>query len=84
MCGFCGWFHSTARLLPEGSTRQGVGYEDVPILNSLVLHTPQVPCVAGLPFFKVTAAAFWISFLDLHLKQYASIGPPYFLSYCGR
>jgi hypothetical protein len=51
-------------------------YEDFPILNNLVLQTPQVPWVAGRPFFKVTAVGFWISFFSLHLKQYASISPP--------
>lgn len=40
-----------------------------PILNILVLHTGQVPSVAGLPFFMVMAFGAFISLLTLHLRQ---------------
>jgi hypothetical protein len=51
-------------------------YFALPILNILVLHVgqvPQVPVVAGLSFFIVTALGFFITFLALHLTQYPSI-----------
>jgi hypothetical protein len=44
-----------------------------PILNILVPHTEHVPCVAGLPFFIVTAVGLTISLLALHFTQYASM-----------
>jgi hypothetical protein len=44
-----------------------------PILNILVPQTEQVPCVAGLPFFIVTAVGLTISRLALHFTQYASM-----------
>ena len=40
-----------------------------PILNILVLHTGQVPSVAGRPFFIVTGLAFVISRVVLHFMQ---------------
>ena len=40
--------------------------------NTFVPQTGHVPCVAGLPFFRVTLVAFWIFRFALHLKQYAS------------
>jgi hypothetical protein len=45
----------------------------LPIQNMLVPHVGHTPFVAGLPFFIVTALALFISFLDLHFIQYASI-----------
>jgi len=45
----------------------------LPILNIFVPHVEQVPVVAGLPFFIVIAVGVSISFLALHLTQYASI-----------
>jgi len=36
----------------------------------------QTPLVAGLPFFMVTALALFISFLERHFTQYASIFRP--------
>jgi hypothetical protein len=48
-------------------------YFALPILNILVLHVGQVPVVAGLSFFIVTALGFFITFLALHLTQYPSI-----------
>jgi len=44
-----------------------------PILNIFVPQVPQVPVVAGLPFFIVIAVGFFISFFALHFTQYASI-----------
>ena len=41
--------------------------------NTLVLQTGHVPRVAGLPFLRVTCLGPWISLLERHLKQYASI-----------
>ena len=46
--------------------------EAFPILNILVLQTGQIPCVAGLPFFIVTACGSFISRFALHFTQYAS------------
>ncbi len=43
----------------------------LPILNILVPHVPQVPVVAGLPFFIVIAVGLCISFFALHFTQYA-------------
>jgi hypothetical protein len=40
-----------------------------PILNILVLHTGQVPSVAGRPFFIVIGFAFVISRDVLHFMQ---------------
>jgi hypothetical protein len=40
-----------------------------PILNILVLHTGQVPSVAGRPFFIVIGLAFVISRVVLHFMQ---------------
>ena len=40
-----------------------------PILNILVVHTGQVPSVAGRPFFIVTGLAFVISREALHFMQ---------------
>lgn len=40
-----------------------------PILNILVLHTGQVPSVAGRPFFIVIGLAFMISRVALHFMQ---------------
>ena len=45
----------------------------LPIRYILVLHTGQVPVVAGLPFFMVVGVASRISLLVLHFRQYASI-----------
>jgi hypothetical protein len=42
-------------------------------LNIFVPQVLHVPVVAGLPFFIVMAVGFTISFLALHLTQYASI-----------
>lgn len=47
-----------------------------PILNIFVPQWEQVPEVAGLPFFMVTAVGSFISFFALHLTQYASITSP--------
>ena len=44
----------------------------LPILNILVLQVGHTPWVAGLPFFIVIALGLFISFLALHLTQYAS------------
>ena len=44
-----------------------------PILNILVLHTGQLPSVAGLPFFIVIGLGAFISRFVRHFKQYASI-----------
>jgi hypothetical protein len=44
------------------------------------MAVPQVghtPLVAGLPFFIVVALALFISFLERHLTQYASIFFPH-------
>jgi hypothetical protein len=45
-----------------------------PILNILVLHTGQVPSVAGRPFFMVIGFASVISRDVLHFMQYAEAG----------
>ncbi len=47
-----------------------VNVQPLPILNIFVLHVGQVPEIAGLPFFMVTALAPLISLLLLHLTQY--------------
>ena len=52
----------------------------LPIQNMLVPQVGHTPFVAGLPFFIVTALALFISFLDLHFIQYASI---FFLPFFG-
>jgi len=44
-------------------------YEALPILNILVLHTGQLPCDAGRPFFIVICCGFCISRLVLHFIQ---------------
>jgi len=41
----------------------------LPIRNILVLHVGQVPFVAGLPFFRVTADVPFISLFVLHFTQ---------------
>jgi hypothetical protein len=46
--------------------------------NMAVPHVGHTPLVAGLPFFIVVALALFISFLERHLTQYASI---FFLSF---
>ena len=50
--------------------------------NTFVPHFGQTPRVAGLPFFRVTFWGFFISTLDLHLKQYACIRFTSFQSGC--
>lgn len=45
----------------------------LPIRYILVLHTGQLPVVAGLPFFIVVGVASRISRFSLHFRQYASI-----------
>jgi len=45
----------------------------LPILNSLVPQTEQIPVVAGLPFFIVVGCGSFISRFCLHFMQYASI-----------
>ncbi len=49
-----------------------------PILNILVPQVGHIPCVAGLPFFMVIDLASFISFLALHLRQYACISNLHF------
>ena len=44
--------------------------------NMLVPHDGHTPLVAGLPFFIVIALALFISFLERHFTQYASIFLP--------
>jgi hypothetical protein len=44
-------------------------YLPAPILNILVPHVGQTPCVAGLPFFMVTFFSSFISRLVRHLTQ---------------
>ena len=46
----------------------------LPILNIVVPHSPQLPRVAGRPFFIVTGWPFWISRLSRHFMQYPIIG----------
>ena len=41
----------------------------LPILNIEIPHVGQVPFVAGLPFFMVTAEVPFISLLSLHFTQ---------------
>jgi hypothetical protein len=43
----------------------------LPILNIFVLQDGHTPWVAGLSFFILIAFGSFISFLDLHLTQYA-------------
>jgi hypothetical protein len=50
--------------------------------NTFVPHFGHTPRVAGLPFFRVTFWGFFISTLDLHLKQYACIRVTSFQSGC--
>ena len=45
----------------------------LPIRNTLVPQTGQVPFVAGLPFFSVTCDGLRTSRLLLHFMQYASM-----------
>ena len=47
--------------------------------NMAVPQVGHTPFVAGLPFFMVIALASFISFLDLHFTQYASIFKPHTL-----
>ena len=54
----------------------------LPILNTLVPQTGQVPCVAGLPFLSVTGLGLRISRLVLHFMQYASISTSQFPNEC--
>jgi hypothetical protein len=56
------------------------GYLALPIRNIFDLQVGQTPDVAGLPFFIVIDLGVFISFLALHLTQYASISfnPPHF------
>ncbi len=49
-----------------------------PILNILVLHTGQVPSVAGRPFFIVIGLAFVISRVALHFMQYPELAAEVF------
>ena len=44
-----------------------------PIRNMLVPQVGQTPLLAGLQFFMVIALALFISFLERHFTQYASI-----------
>ncbi len=44
----------------------------MPILNILVPQVGQIPSVAGLPFFMVTAFESFMSRFALHFTQYAS------------
>ncbi len=67
---YCAAAHSTLR---TASTVENP--YPVPILDILVPQTGQDPCVAFLPFLKVTALGLRISRLVLHLKQYAFISP---------
>ena len=48
----------------------------LPILNMVVPQVPQVPRVAGRPFFIVTSSALWISLVSLHFMQYPVIATP--------
>jgi hypothetical protein len=56
--------------------------QDLPMRNTFVPHFGHTPRVAGLPFFSVTFWGFFISTLDLHLKQYACIRVTSFQSGC--
>ena len=49
-------------------------YAALPIRNIFVEQTGQTPWVAGRPFFIVMACGLLISLLDLHFKQYPSMG----------
>ena len=51
--------------------------QPLPILNILVPHVGQTPCVAGLPFFMVMALASFISLLARHFIQYACMASPF-------
>ena len=61
---------ATPPLAPAGPADQ----DALPILNIVVPHSPQLPRVAGRPFFIVTGWPFWISRLSRHLMQYPVIG----------
>ena len=52
-------------------------YLFLPMRNIAVPHVGHTPLVAGLPFFMVTALALFISFLERHFTQYASIFHPH-------
>ena len=56
---------------PQQSISTEYRFYAFPILNILVPHERQVPCVAGLPFFMVITFGSFISFFDLHFTQYA-------------
>ena len=56
------------------------GSQLFPILKTLVPHTGQTPCVAGLPFFMVICLGSLISRLVRHYTQYACICITSFLS----
>ena len=51
----------------------------LPMQNMAVPQEGQIPLVAGLPFFMVTALALFISFLARHFTQYASIFHPHLI-----
>jgi hypothetical protein len=64
--------------LADGPITDDGYFLPLPIWNIFVPQVPQVPLVAGLPFFIVTAVGSFISLFALHLTQYASIyHPPY-------
>jgi integrase len=52
----------------------------LPMRNTLVPQVGHTPCVAGLPFFKVTDFGFLISFFARHFMQYACIRTPFYSS----
>ena len=59
-------------LVPETPAQTPAGPADqdaFPILNIVVPHSPQLPRVAGRPFFIVSGRAFWISRLSRHFMQ---------------
>ena len=63
----------TPLLPPEtpAQTPEGQAVQDVfPILNIVAPHSPQLPRVAGRPFFIVTGRVLWISRLSRHFRQY--------------
>jgi hypothetical protein len=46
-----------------------VGIQRFSILNTLVPHTGQTPCVAGLWFLSITRFGFFISLFFRHFMQ---------------
>ena len=60
-------------LLSQGSGPRWCEGYPLPIRDTFVPQTAQVPRVAGLPFLSVTCAGLRISRLALHFMQYASI-----------